>query len=187
MTTENLETLYEIFKESSSIRFVYVESALNDSISRDRPYKTEIEITGSILGKLIEYSPSGLVFHGTVLDIGELEAYLIDRNIIRIPNECIDDDINALFINLERISKIISVQDFNRMMNETNGFYPFIYIENLTSNNSYEQENGFIAIDNINDFKISPIMKDNLKNKLFKYYETLGRYDIVLKLMDIFQ
>ena len=187
MTTENLETLYEIFKDSSSIRFVYTESALNDSISRDRQYKTGIEITDVISGKLIEYSPSGLVFHGTALDIGELEAYLIDRNIIRIPNECIDENIHTLFINLNRVSKIISVQNFDKILNDANSFYPLIYIENATSNNFYEQENGFIAIDNINDFKISPIMKDNLKDKLFKYYETLGRYDIILKLMDIFQ
>ena len=189
MTTKNLETLYEIFKEASSIRFVYVESALNDSISRDRSYKTEIKITDSVFGKIIEYSPSGLFFHGTALDIGELEAFLINKNIIKIPNECIENnETKELFINLNRVSKIISTVEFEIEMSKKNKFLPYIYIEETYElNYSNEQENGFIAIDNTNGFTVSPIMKDNLKDKLFKHYETLGRYDIVLKLMDMFQ
>ena len=73
-------------------------------------------------------------------------------------------------------------------MSKKNKFLPYIYIEETYElNYSNEQENGFIAIDNTNGFTVSPIMKDNLKDKLFKHYETLGRYDIVLKLMDMFQ
>ena len=190
MTENILELFYEIIKESSSTRFVYSESLLNDQISRDRSYITEIEIAKTVLGTLIEYSPSGIVFHNTFIDIGELEAYLLNKNIIKIPNECVADCvIKTLFINLNRVSKIVSMVDFEREMSRKNGFFPFIYIEGMHeldySDERYEKY--LIAVDTETNLSMSPMMTSDLKDKLFKYYETLGRYDIVLKLMDIFQ
>ena len=190
MTENILELFYEIIKESSSTRFVYSESLLNDQISRDRSYITEIEIAKTVLGTLIEYSPSGIVFHNTFIDIGELEAYLHNKNIIKIPNECVADCvIKTLFINLNRVSKIVSMVDFEREMSRKNGFFPFIYIEGMHeldySDERYEKY--LIAVDTETNLSMSPMMTSDLKDKLFKYYETLGRYDIVLKLMDIFQ
>ena len=189
MTENILELFYEIIKESSSTRFVYSESLLNEQISRDRPYITEAEVTATVLGALVEYSPSGIIFHNTFLDIGELEAYLLNKNIIKIPNECIENiNIKTLFLNLNRVSKIVSMVDFEREMTQKNGFFPFIYIEGLHefdySDERYEKY--LIAVDTENSLSMSPMMTSDLKDRLFKYYETLGRYDIILKLMDIF-
>ena len=190
MTENILELFYEIIKDSSSTRFVYSESLLNEQISRDMAYVTEVEIAKTILGTLIEYSPSGIVFHNTLIDIGELEAYLLNKNIIKIPNECIEDNgIRTLFLNLNRVSKIVSMVDFEREMTRKNGFLPFIYIEGMHeldySDERYEKY--LIAIDTETNFSMSPMMTSDLKDKVFKYYETLGRYDIILRLMDIFQ
>ena len=190
MTQNILEIFYEIIKDSSSIRFVYSDTLLNEQISRDRQYITEAEVTVTILGVVVEYSPSGIVFHNTFLDIGELEAYLLNKNIIKIPNECIEDsDIKTLFINLNKVSKIVPMIEFEREMTDKNGFFPFIYIEGMQEldycDDMYEKH--LIAVNTENNFSMSPMMTSDLKDKLFKYYETLGRYDIILKLIDIFQ
>ena len=73
-------------------------------------------------------------------------------------------------------------------MTQKNGFFPFIYIEGLHefdySDERYEKY--LIAVDTENSLSMSPMMTSDLKDRLFKYYETLGRYDIILKLMDIY-